>query len=176
MITDREREVLTLIRRDPMVSQQALASRLGISRSAVAGHIMHLTRKGLIKLRYHFFKIFEYGLLVIPEALGILAAHASGRPPEFRFLSRRADRFKQVHVRTKSIDVVEIGIDEDKFAISAANLGYLFIVKGTDFGSQHVAARVARNMDRNPFRHPGVLTPQGRIVFPPCKKMRYKPD
>ena len=34
-----------------MVSQQALADRLGISRSAVAGHIMHLTNKGLIKGR-----------------------------------------------------------------------------------------------------------------------------
>ena len=34
-----------------MLPQQAIATRLGISRSAVAGHIMNLTHKGLIKGR-----------------------------------------------------------------------------------------------------------------------------
>lgn len=34
-----------------MISQQALAGKLGISRSAVAGHIMKLTNKGIIKGR-----------------------------------------------------------------------------------------------------------------------------
>ena len=34
-----------------MLPQQAIAARLGISRSAVAGHIMHLCNKGLIKGR-----------------------------------------------------------------------------------------------------------------------------
>lgn len=34
-----------------MISQQAIARRLGVSRSAVAGHIMRLTNKGLIKGR-----------------------------------------------------------------------------------------------------------------------------
>jgi len=47
-MTEREREILELIRHDPLIPQQALADRLGISRSAVAGHIMNLTQKGLI--------------------------------------------------------------------------------------------------------------------------------
>ncbi|MGI9271198.1 MAG: PfkB family carbohydrate kinase [Woeseiaceae bacterium] len=47
----REQQVLTLIRDDPMLPQQAIAAKLGISRSAVAGHIMNLTHKGLIKGR-----------------------------------------------------------------------------------------------------------------------------
>ena len=34
-----------------MIAQQAIARRLGISRSAVAGHIMNLTNKGIIKGR-----------------------------------------------------------------------------------------------------------------------------
>ena len=34
-----------------MISQQAIAKRLGVSRSAVAGHIMKLTNKGIIKGR-----------------------------------------------------------------------------------------------------------------------------
>ena len=50
-MASREQQVLALIRDDPMTPQQAIASRLGITRSAVAGHIMNLTRKGLIKGR-----------------------------------------------------------------------------------------------------------------------------
>lgn len=47
----REQHVLELIRQEPMLPQQVIATRLGISRSAVAGHIMNLTNKGLIKGR-----------------------------------------------------------------------------------------------------------------------------
>jgi len=50
-MTDREQEILALIRKDPMISQRAIAQRLGISRSAVAGHVMKLTSKGFIKGR-----------------------------------------------------------------------------------------------------------------------------
>ena len=47
----REQQILSLLRSDPMMPQQQLAETLGISRSAVAGHIMRLTDKGLIKGR-----------------------------------------------------------------------------------------------------------------------------
>jgi len=47
----REQQILALIREYPMMPQQVIAARLGISRSAVAGHIMNLTNKGLIKGR-----------------------------------------------------------------------------------------------------------------------------
>lgn len=50
-MTRREQQILSLLRVDPMMSQQTMASRLGISRSAVAGHIMNLTHKGVIKGR-----------------------------------------------------------------------------------------------------------------------------
>jgi pseudouridine kinase len=50
-MASREQQVLALIREDPMLQQQAIAARLGISRSAVAGHVMKLTNKGLIKGR-----------------------------------------------------------------------------------------------------------------------------
>lgn len=50
-MSTREQQVLALIREDPMLAQQAIAAQLGISRSAVAGHVMNLTNKGLIKGR-----------------------------------------------------------------------------------------------------------------------------
>ena len=50
-LTRREREVLSLVRDDPLISQQAIADALDISRSAVAGYIMKLTAKGALRGR-----------------------------------------------------------------------------------------------------------------------------
>ncbi|HQX59795.1 MAG TPA: PfkB family carbohydrate kinase [Burkholderiaceae bacterium] len=47
-MTAREQEILDILRADPLIAQQALADRLGISRAAAAGHIMQLVRKGLV--------------------------------------------------------------------------------------------------------------------------------
>lgn len=47
-MTAREQQILALLRADPLIAQQALADRLGISRAAVAGHVMQLTRKGYV--------------------------------------------------------------------------------------------------------------------------------
>jgi len=51
MLTDREQQVLALIRGNRLISQRAIAAQLGISRSAAAGHVMNLTAKGIIKGR-----------------------------------------------------------------------------------------------------------------------------
>lgn len=48
-MTDREREILDILIEDPMVSQQALADMLNITRSSVAVHITNLMKKGHIK-------------------------------------------------------------------------------------------------------------------------------
>lgn len=50
-MTPREKQIIELISRDPFISQQELAARLGIGRSAVAGHIMRLTGRGVIQGR-----------------------------------------------------------------------------------------------------------------------------
>lgn len=51
MLSPREQMILSLIRDNPLVSQKELALRLGIQRSSVAGHIMSLANKGLIRGR-----------------------------------------------------------------------------------------------------------------------------
>lgn len=48
-MTNREKEILDLLRRDPMISQQDLAEKLGITRSSVGVHISNLMQKGAIK-------------------------------------------------------------------------------------------------------------------------------
>lgn len=47
-MTEREQQILAILRDEPLIAQQALADRLGLSRSAVAVHIMNLTQKGHI--------------------------------------------------------------------------------------------------------------------------------
>ncbi|MBP1757568.1 MAG: psuK 2 [Firmicutes bacterium] len=47
-MTSREEELLTLIRKNPAMSQNELASALGITRSSVAVHITNLMKKGQI--------------------------------------------------------------------------------------------------------------------------------
>ena len=47
-MTGRERQILRLIEENPMISQQEIADRLGITRSSVAVHISNLIQKGSI--------------------------------------------------------------------------------------------------------------------------------
>lgn len=47
-MTQREGQLLQLIRANPMLSQQELADKLGITRSSVAVHISNLIKKGFI--------------------------------------------------------------------------------------------------------------------------------
>jgi pseudouridine kinase len=48
---DKEQQILHHIRHNPFISQQELADLIGISRSAVAGYIAQLTKRGEIKGR-----------------------------------------------------------------------------------------------------------------------------
>ncbi|REG82409.1 PfkB family carbohydrate kinase [Marinomonas pollencensis] len=47
-MTEVESRVFNAVKRHPMASQQQLADLLGMSRESIAGHIMRLTRQGLI--------------------------------------------------------------------------------------------------------------------------------
>ena len=64
MLTRRQEEILELIRTNPLVAQQELADQLGISRSAVAGHIMDLTELGLIRGRGYLLNESDYVCVV----------------------------------------------------------------------------------------------------------------
>ncbi|WP_298444332.1 PfkB family carbohydrate kinase [uncultured Ferrimonas sp.] len=63
-MTDREQQILALLRQDPMLPQQQLAEQLGISRSAAAGHIMNLTRKGEIQGKGYILAPHRYAVVI----------------------------------------------------------------------------------------------------------------
>lgn len=47
-LTAREQEILDILRKEPLISQDELAERLAITRSSVAVHISNLMKKGII--------------------------------------------------------------------------------------------------------------------------------
>jgi len=47
-LTDREREIVALLRRDPLLGSEAIASALGTTRTAVNVHLSNLGKKGVI--------------------------------------------------------------------------------------------------------------------------------
>ena len=63
-MTQRERQLLQLIEQDPMISQQELADRAGITRSSVAVHISNLTKKGCIAGRGYVLHTGSYAVVV----------------------------------------------------------------------------------------------------------------
>ncbi len=63
-MTQRERQILTLIETDPMISQQALADSLGITRSSVAVHISNLLKKGYIAGKGYVLRGGSYAVVV----------------------------------------------------------------------------------------------------------------
>ena len=63
-MTQRERQILQMIELDPMISQQALAEKLGITRASVAVHISNLMKKGCIAGKGYVLRSRSYAVVV----------------------------------------------------------------------------------------------------------------
>lgn len=63
-MTQRERQILQCIESDPMISQQELADRLGITRSSAAVHISNLIKKGYIAGKGYVLRSGSYCVVV----------------------------------------------------------------------------------------------------------------
>ena len=63
-MTNREQEILELIKKNPMISQNEIAETLGIARSSVAVHISNLIKKGYILGRGYIVRPNSYVAIV----------------------------------------------------------------------------------------------------------------
>ena len=63
-MTQREREILNWIAENPLISQQELADRAGITRSSVAVHISNLMKKGYIAGKGYVLRTAPYAAVV----------------------------------------------------------------------------------------------------------------
>jgi pseudouridine kinase len=64
MITERERQLLRWIEENPLISQQELAAKGGITRSSVAVHISNLMKKGLIQGKGYILQKDSYMVVI----------------------------------------------------------------------------------------------------------------
>ena len=62
-MTQRERQILRWIEEDPMISQQELADKAGITRSSAAVHISNLMKKGHIAGRGYIVRTAPYAVV-----------------------------------------------------------------------------------------------------------------
>ncbi|WP_379932770.1 sugar kinase [Enterobacter sichuanensis] len=63
-MNEREKQILKILRRNPLIQQNEIADILQISRSRVAAHIMDLMRKGMIKGKGYILTEREYCVVV----------------------------------------------------------------------------------------------------------------
>lgn len=63
-MTNREREILDLIKKNPFISQDEIATKLNIARSSVAVHITNLMKKGYILGKGYIINEDEYVLVI----------------------------------------------------------------------------------------------------------------
>lgn len=76
-MNSQEKQVLQAVRRTPLASQQQIANQLGLSREAVAGHIMRLIKKGTILGKGYIFPL-KQNIVVIGGANVDLIGTGSG--------------------------------------------------------------------------------------------------
>jgi pseudouridine kinase len=77
-LTQREREIVELLRRDPLIGSAAIAERLGTSRAAVNVHLSNLGKKGAILGRGYILGE-RPGVVVIGGANVDIKARSAGR-------------------------------------------------------------------------------------------------
>ena len=85
-LTAREREIVDLLRAEPLLDAAALAERIGSTRAAVSVHLSNLTRKGVVLGR---------GYLVRPEAGSVLVVGGAVLDTKVRTAGRPGARHEQ---------------------------------------------------------------------------------
>ena len=70
-MTGRERDILGIIENNPFVSQNEIAARLGLSRSAVSVYLNSMYKKGVIRGRGYIIREETYPLLIGPSHIDI---------------------------------------------------------------------------------------------------------
>ena len=83
-MTQRERQLLEWIRENPMISQQELADKAGITRSSTAVHISNLMKKGYIAGRGYLLRTAPYIVVIGGGGEGDKLRAMAG--PTIRFL------------------------------------------------------------------------------------------
>ena len=82
-LTHRERDIVDLLRAQPLLDASAIAERLGSTKAAVSVHLSNLTRKGAILGRGYIVRSDAHSVVVVGGANMDIKAH-SNHPIELR--------------------------------------------------------------------------------------------
>lgn len=73
-MTQRENDIFRIIQADPMISQNEIADKLGITRSAVSAYLVAMTKKGVIKGRGYILNPEGFVLVIGPGHIDIITS------------------------------------------------------------------------------------------------------
>ena len=79
-LTAREREIVDLLRIEPLLDAAAIAERIGSTRAAVSVHLSHLTRKGVVLGRGYLLRAEADSVLVVGGAVLDTKVRTAGAP------------------------------------------------------------------------------------------------
>lgn len=133
-MTNREKEILKLLRKNPMISQNELADMLGIARSSAAVHITNLIKKGYILGKGYILNEEDYVTVIggvnidmvgFPEKQLIVQDSNPGKVKiSLGGVGRNiAENLVRIGLHTKLISVVGDDVYGTKVIEEARNLG-----------------------------------------------------
>lgn len=79
-LTAREREIVALLRSDPMLDATALADRIGSTRAAVSVHLSNLMKKGVVRGRGYLLRAEADSVVVVGGAVLDTKVRTTGPP------------------------------------------------------------------------------------------------
>ena len=79
-LTAREREIVALLRSDPMLDATALAERIGSTRAAVSVHLSNLMKKGVVRGRGYLLRAEADSVVVVGGAVLDTKVRTAGPP------------------------------------------------------------------------------------------------
>ncbi|MHB8171649.1 MAG: PfkB family carbohydrate kinase [Thermincolia bacterium] len=132
-LTEREKEILDMLQGEPMLTQEDLAARLGITRSSAAVHISNLVKKGFILGRGYVFND-KSGVVVIGETCVETIARLTGVPEA---LQRKTSGRMEINLGGTGRNVAE-GLARLKVATT------LITAVGQDQSGEEAMAKTSR--------------------------------
>lgn len=134
-MTEREKEILVIIRNNPTISQEELAFELGISRSGVAAHIHNLMKKGYIQGKGYIVKTPEFVSVVGGINIDIVGTPRdellinNSNPGKINYYFGGAGRnmalaLSKLKINTNFMSVYGSDINGDRFVTDSRKIGF----------------------------------------------------
>lgn len=175
MITDKERELLELIKQNPQISQNELAEKLDITRSSVSVHITNLSKKGYIAGRGYVLNEMDYVTVIGAANVDILGfstdklIYADSNPGRVKICSggvgrNIAENLTRLEVSTKLITTLgddmygkslldeckRVGIDMNHCLIRKGELSSTYLALMDNNGEMALGLSDMSTLDKMP--------------------------